>query len=535
MRKRGIRGKIITGLLFFALVLVVLTSSIVAGRYYKLKIAEYNDIVYGYLHTASDLIDGDRIEGYLETEEPDEYYDTILAYLTATQKETDLRLFYVFVPYEDDLVYVWQTDEDPYSWLGYRENYMDGGKETRDATFRKDPVEEITFYKDPTYGNIACGFYPVFDSAGEPVALVGLDLSTPDLRMIIASFIITIVIIIILAALVAGNMFYRMLSRDLVRPVNKLNEATKRMLSDLESDSIPDIDIHTQDELEDLAESFNKMHRDLKRYISENASISAEKGRIDAELNLASRIQESALPNEFPLFPEKKEFDVFALMNPAKEVGGDFYDFFLVDDSHLAITVADVSGKGVPGAIFSMITMITIQNNAKLGMSVEETLSRANDQICQNNSEDMFVTVWFAILDLKNGVLNAANAGHEYPMIRRAGGQFEIYNDEPHGLAIGFMEGITYNSYNIQLNVGDEIFQYSDGVPESMREDESLFGLDRAVAALNVDPQAEPAALIDNMRKAIDEFVGEAEQFDDITMMCLRYNGERNGTVSDSK
>ena len=525
MKKRGIRAKIIIRLFLFAVVIVVLTGVLTGYRYYRLKIQEYTDIVYGYLRSASDIIDGDRIEGYVESQTPDEYYDYVLKYLTSTQQETDLNLFYVFVPYEDDLVYVWQTDEDPYSWLGYRENYMDGGKETRDATFRKDPEQTVTFYNDPTYGRIACGFYPIFDSKGEPVALVGLDLSTPDLNVIIFSFVITIVVIVILAALVAGYIFYVALSHQMVNPLKQLNDSVKRITSDLENDELFEVDIHTGDEIEELSDSFRKMHDDIKHYINLNSRISAEKGRLDAELNLAARIQSSALPRVFPPFPDRTDFDIYATMDPAKEVGGDFYDFFLIDDDHLAMTVADVSGKGIPAAIFSMITMITIHNNADMNLMPAEVISRTNDRICENNDEDMFCTVWFGILDLKTGVITAVNAGHEYPLIRHEDGVFSIFEDGDHGLAIGLMPGMTYTEYQIQLQKGDAIFQYTDGVPEATALDNALFTVERAVDALNTAPKAPIKDLLSNVANAINTFVGEADQFDDITMLCLEYKG----------
>ncbi|MBQ6575097.1 MAG: hypothetical protein IJL90_03205, partial [Lachnospiraceae bacterium] len=251
MRSKGIRRKVIEKLFLFSTVIVILAGIMTAYRYYRLRIEEYNDHVYEFLRAASDFIDGDTIQGYLETEQPDDYYDEVLKYLTTLRNETDMRLFYVFVPYEDDLVYVWQTDMHPYSWLGKHESYMDGGKETRDKTFRKDPVQKISFYRDPTYGNIACGFYPIFDSEGEPVALVGLDLSVEDITMNIIRFVTTICLIIIIGTVIAGQMYYVSLSRQLVNPVHQLNKAIKKILSDITNDETPDIDIHTGDELEE--------------------------------------------------------------------------------------------------------------------------------------------------------------------------------------------------------------------------------------------------------------------------------------------
>lgn len=525
MRSKGIRRKVIEKLFLFSTVIVILAGIMTAYRYYKLRIEEYNDYVYEYLRAASDFIDGDTIQGYLETGQTDDYYDEVLKFLTSMRNETDMRLFYVFVPYEDDLVYVWQTDMHPYSWLGKHENYMDGGKKTRDETFRKDPIQKIKFYRDPTYGNIACGFYPIFDSEGEPVALVGLDLSTEDITMNVIRFVTTVCLIIIIGTVIAGQMYYVSLSRQLVNPVHQLNKAIKKILSDITSDEMPDIDIHTGDELEELAESFMTMRSDIRHYIEENAAISAEKGRIDSELSMAAKIQESLLPKNFAELDARNEFDIYASMNPAKEVGGDFYDFFMLDDTHLAVTIADVSGKGVPAAILAMITMIIVRNTARQRLSTDEVLKRTNVTICSNNEENMFVTVWFGILDLETGVVKATNAGHEYPIIRGENGLFAAFDDGRHGMAIGSIETASYKEYEFTLAKGDALFLYTDGIPEAADPDNNMFGVDRTVEALNLVPKASMEELLANVDRAVSDFVKDAEQFDDMTMLCIEYKG----------
>ena len=246
--------------------------------------------------------------------------------------------------------------------------------------------------------------------------------------------------------------------------------------------------------------------------------------RIESELNLASNIQADMVPNIYPAFPDRTEFDIYATMDPAKEVGGDFYDFFLVDDDHLCMVMADVSGKGIPAALFMMASKIILANNAMMGKSPAQILTDTNAAICSNNREEMFVTVWIGILEISTGKLTAANAGHEYPVIKHADGAFELFKDK-HGFVIGGMEGAKYREYEIQLEPGSKIFLYTDGVPEATNAEKQLFGTGRMLEALNQDSARTPVETLKNLRSAVDGFVKEAEQFDDLTMLCMEYIG----------
>ena len=249
-----------------------------------------------------------------------------------------------------------------------------------------------------------------------------------------------------------------------------------------------------------------------------------ESSRIETELTMASSIQADMLPNIYPAFPERPEFDIYASMDPAKEVGGDFYDFFLVDDDHLCMVMADVSGKGVPAALFMMASKIILASNAMLGKSPAQILTDANASICSNNREEMFVTVWLGILELSTGKVTAANAGHEYPALRHAGGDFELFKDK-HGFVIGGMDGVKYKQYELQLSPGDRLFLYTDGVPEATSSEKELFGTERMLNALNGVKDAEPEDVLEGVRRAVDGFVKDAEQFDDMTMLCVQYKG----------
>ncbi len=245
---------------------------------------------------------------------------------------------------------------------------------------------------------------------------------------------------------------------------------------------------------------------------------------VSAELNTATQIQNSMVPNIFPAFPERDEFDIYAAMYTAKEVGGDFYDFFLVDESHLAIVIADVSGKGVPAALFMMASKILLNDQTLVGGTPAEILAAVNDRICSNNKAEMFVTIWLGILDIRTGKIIASNAGHEYPVIRKDSGQYELLKDK-HGFVVGGMEGVMYRNYEITLKKGDSLFLYTDGIPEANNADKEQFGTDRMVSALNIDPAAAPEEILSNVKNEVQQFVGDAEQFDDLTMLCLRYNG----------
>ena len=310
------------------------------------------------------------------------------------------------------------------------------------------------------------------------------------------------------------------------RIVNPLKTMTRR-ISDLSEDNLNfemEDTYRTGDEIEILAESFSELASQTTEYIDEVRTATAEKERIRSELNMAAAIQSSMLPHDFPPFPDRKEFDLYASMDPAKEVGGDFYDFFLIDDDHLCMIMADVSGKGIPAALFMMVSKVILQSCAMLGRSAEEILSKTNEGICSNNQAEMFVTVWLGILEISTGKLTAANAGHEYPVLKRAGGDYEIFKDR-HGFVIGGMAEAKFRQYELQLGPGDKLFLYTDGAPEATDADQQLFGMDRMLDALNSVKDADPAATLEGVRKAIDGFVKDAEQFDDLTMLCMEYKG----------
>ena len=251
--------------------------------------------------------------------------------------------------------------------------------------------------------------------------------------------------------------------------------------------------------------------------------MTAERERMAVELSLAAMIQTNMLPNTFPPYPSRRDFDIFASMDAAKEVGGDFYDFYLLDNDRLVFLVADVSGKGIPAALFMMRAKMTIKSLAESGADVHVILSEANKRLCEGNDAGMFVTAWLGIADMRSGVLSYANAGHNQPLIRHEKGSFEYLKTRPNFILAG-MEGVMYQKHEIQLLPGDELFLYTDGITEASKKDQTLFGETRLLDVLNSLPDESVAERCKTVKKAIDTFVGDAEQFDDITMLSFRVN-----------
>ena len=359
--------------------------------------------------------------------------------------------------------------------------------------------------------------------------IVDVTYETAGLRNEIKSQVINGIFMFVLLQMVLAFALYILVYVYAVRPVEHIQKNvwsyreekdSRKVLEDLSK-------IKIRNELGALSADISDMVVSIDNYVDEIQDITAEKEKISAELNVANKLQAEMLPSDFPAFPDRKEFDLYATMDPAKEVGGDFYDFFFVDDDHLCLVVADVSGKSIPAALFMVNSKTRIQNQASFGKSPGQILAAVNDQLCLRNESGFFVTVWIAIIDLKTGKGVAANAGHEHPVIRRANGSYElvIYR---HSLAVGVVEGVPFNEHEFELHPGDRIFIYTDGVPEATSEQDELFGEERMVESLNSHMEDSLQELLPDLKKDIDKFVGNAPQFDDITMLGFDYYGPRN-------
>ena len=335
------------------------------------------------------------------------------------------------------------------------------------------------------------------------------------------------VLISALLIITANILLIRFLYVRSIRPVTKIQASVREYTDSKDTERIVNelAKIKAKNEFGELAADVSHLADEINRYTTEIAQFAGEKERAAAELELATHIQAGSLPSVFPAFPDRNEFDLFASMDPAKEVGGDFYDFFMIDDDHLALAIADVSGKGIPAALFMMASKILLDDKAMLGGSPAEILEFVNERICSSDNDSMFVTMWLGILEISTGKLSCSNAGHEYPVIKRAGGDYELFRDK-HSPAVGTMSGIPFKSYELTLEKGDALFVYTDGVPEATNSDNELFGTDRMVEALNSAKDAKPRDLLRTLRASVDAFVGDAPQFDDLTMLTLQYFGK---------
>ena len=309
---------------------------------------------------------------------------------------------------------------------------------------------------------------------------------------------------------------YILIKRVIINNLEKINDTLGKITR---GDLNVTVDVRSNREFSSLSDDINSTVSTLKRYIAEAAA------RIDKELEYAKQIQLSALPTNFP---EGEEYNIYAQMIAAKEVGGDFYDFYKLSDNTVAFLAADVSGKGIPAAMFMMTAKTIIKDLAESGMPVNEIFTRANEKLCENNESGMFVTAWMGILDITTGNLQFANAGHNPPLLKRANGSFEYLKTRA-GFVLAGMEGVRYRVGELTLSPGDRLFLYTDGVPEATNTENKLYGEDRLLTFMNQNATVDAVTLLPALKSNIDEFVGEAPQFDDITMLMFDYKPKEGG------
>jgi len=332
---------------------------------------------------------------------------------------------------------------------------------------------------------------------------------------------------IMILVFVIGSIATLFVAKRITRPIQLM---TQRM-AEIEGDNFDFTmapEYYTHDEIQVMAKTFSDLSARTRKYLATISEITAEKERIRAELDVAAHIQADMLPKVFPPYPERKEFDLYASMTPAKEVGGDFFDFFFIDENRLALVIADVSGKGVPAALFMVIAKTLIKTRAQLGGSPADILFDVNNQLCNGNDSSFFVTVWLAIIDVATGKVVSTNAGHEHPAVRPAGGLYEL-DMYMHSPPLAMMENLRYSEHEFVMKPGDSLFVYTDGIPEATSLDNELMGTEKMLEALNSDPDAGPEKVLSDVEKGVKDFVGNAEQFDDMTMLCFRYNGNPEG------
>lgn len=443
------------------------------------------------------------------------------------------------------MIYLVDSDTNPETfcypgtWEMYKHHQIEALIEGQDPS-RVDEVMDVTgrvqaiFTDQPKYGPRATGGSTLYQTDRYTV-MVCVDEKMDPMIASSKVFLIQYLILLVIVTLVTAWIGMRIIRKKIVSPINRMATAAEayRKEDDDKLGSVKyfsDLDIHTGDEIENLAVTLKGMESDLYEYVTNLTRVTAERERIETELDLASRIQSHMLPNTFPPFPDRSEFDIYASMQPARNIGGDFYDFFMIDDDHLAIEIADVAGKGIPAALFMTATKVILSEKTKEGIPPSKVFESVNEAVCANDQDSMFVTVWLGILEISTGKITAANAGHEYPVLIHADGSVELFKDK-HGLVLGGMSGMKYNDYEIRLSSGDRLFVYTDGLPEATSQSEGMFGTDRMIETIGASASGEgPNRLISFVNAAVEEFVGEDDRFDDLTMLCLEYRGSNNNS-----
>ena len=531
-RKKSFALVLVVTIILVIAALTFLTSFIGYREFTSVLEKQYNDSAYEIAETVKSILNPDKLDEYLETGVKDQEYEEIEASLDKLVVTMNCNYIYVAKITKDNLLestYIFDsvnpwTGFDRYP-LGYVASDMDPkyAEDTKHILETGGRAEQYLYTYTATEAHTSAGL-GVTDSNGEVVAIIGVE--KPMTALIEARN--TYVRDIIMAALfimAASIIIYLLFLRSfLVKPIREITDEAERFASDHSVRSEELSAAKNRYEIGVLARSIRKMEEDINTYIDDLTRVTAEKERIGAELNVATQIQADMLPRIFPAFPYRNEFDLYATMDPAKEVGGDFYDYFLVDDDHIALVMADVSGKGVPAALFMVIAKTLIKNRAQSGGTPSEILAYANEQLCEGNEAELFVTVWMAIIEISTGKGIATNAGHEHPVIRRSGNEFElqIYKHSP---AVATIEGIRFRQHEFQLFPGDTLYVYTDGVPEATNQKNELYGTDRMVNILNRNKDVEPKLLLEKIRTDIEDFVGDAPQFDDITMLAFYYYG----------
>ena len=544
---------------------------------------EYNSVSVNLAKTATQLfVDADSIDAYLDYggavnaymdkdkggdeglnkyfSEHEEYADASLsAYVRALcvdYKKTFEDLTDFCNDMDVNVVYVIRPDEDN-GFLTYRSVINAPSEKSGYSPWKVNHVaytndDYLSFYRDIFDGKLyeanvvrdknlneglphTTSVVPVVDSTGRVVAVTCVQTLMSELASGRRKYIIFVLIATVIIAAIAIFVFVTIMRRQVVAPLELVAIESERFAKE---NSPPERQLEIKrsylNEIATLANSVNEMESATLKYIGNLSEIIGEKQRLSSELQVAGIIQESSIPTVFPPFPGKKEIDLYAKMIMAKQVGGDFYDFFLIDDEHIALVIADVSGKGIPASLFMMVNKIILKERALMGGDPATIMAFVNDRICENNKADLFVTVWFGVLELSTGRITAVNAGHEDPVVLRADGKTELFKTR-HNLAIGVSPDAVYKNYELRLERGDKLFLYTDGIPDATDGVGNRLTVDKMLDILSESSDKGPYALIGDVIDKANAFVGDAPQFDDMTMLCMEYKGRSNARTMTVK
>ena len=543
MEKRKLSTSLIFAIVIFTIALSFCLGLIGYKTFYGGMIKKYKTYEETVLNLVISDFDWDAVAVSIQNQEEDEAIQALRARLNYIKSNSEISYLYMLEPLNTN-----EIDNMRYICEGYTPAEVERGEDVVKFGkmsgseypvevaadylnfFNNSKKDEFWYYPNKTeWGYVFTTSRVVRSSTGKPLGVLSVDIYMSDIGRTLRIF----PLVIFTASLIFSVIFILILTlwleKRVVIPLSKLQKSAEQFLKSSHDKSDPASltftapDIKTKDEIEDLSTALLTMASDLKSYMKNLMHETAEKERIGAELNVATHIQSSMLPIIFPPFPSKEEVDIFASMTPAKEVGGDFYDFFMVDDRHIAIVVADVSGKGVPAALFMVIGKTLIKDHTTPGMDPAEVFMKVNNLLCESNGAELFITAFEGVLDIVTGEFRFVDAGHEPPYIWHDG-KFTAHRVKPDFVLAGF-EGTKYASGSIFLEPGDKILEYTDGVNEATNANNELYGDERLNAVLNRDNCGAKSCkdIISTVKADIDRFVADAPQFDDITMLCLEF------------
>lgn len=495
---------------------------------------EYTENAFRIANAAESYIIPDYLDEYLEKHGNSSLYRQTYQDLTNLCNKVNARFIYVIQPDEtyDNITFVFNAVNDDSGFEPYEIGYV---RPTTNDDYKLKYQLLYEGLSDKAYVLRDRGFIetdshitamiPLKDNLGKVRGILCVQRQMDALTKARFSYMIKMFVVLLSLIIMATFLYDLFLKRYLIKPLRKITKETTRFASSQsKAESKLTDKIKSNNEIGQLAASVDKMESETLTYIDNLTRVTAESQRIGTELAVAAGIQQGMLD---AVAPDRDDVSIYATMSPAKEVGGDFYDYFMIDDDHMGVVIADVSGKGVPASLFMAITKMMINDRTMIHKSPAKILEATNERICKNNKLDMFITVWLGILELSTGKILAANAGHEYPAVYRNGKGFELLKDK-HGFVVGGMSGVHYKDYELTLKPGEALFLYTDGVPEATSADNELFGVERMTKALNVDPEGSPEEILANVQDAVDKFVDKAPQFDDLTMLCVRYRGSED-------
>ena len=487
---------------------------------------QYDKSIRSVAATILECLNPDSFESYLTSKTPDAEYEEINKILQYFIDQFDLNLIYVSSVEPPDytrITYIYNPVKkggrhSPFP-LGYFEVYEEPQYNSSAKRVFENGETLVRHTMKTRSGSHITAMLPVRNSKGKIVAVLGAQKDIQEFVIARHKYMNVVIIVELFFAVLFVIFFSGFFNLHFIKPLVTITRETDHFASYGGQPSEELVKIHPKDELGVLAHSLYQMECDVNKNIQQITRMTQEKQRLATELDLATKIQRGVLPKGYPAFPDCKSFDLFASMDPAKEVGGDLYDYHLLDDDHLMITVGDVSGKGVPAALFMMIVKTLLATHAKSGLSPSQIFQTTNSQLCRNNVMDMFVTCWLGILTLSTGELCYVNAGHPCPVLLRDGNA-SLVESKPNLMLAG-MDGIPYEEHSIKLKKGDSLLVYTDGVTEATDTRQQLFGESRLIEAVRNCSDLDAPLLIKKVRATIDLFVGGAEQFDDITMLAL--------------